>query len=153
MTLINNTLNYALDNGLLFGVAFVGTAGFMGYKFVSSYFNSNLVDKGIQTDAWEDYSNRSSQMGPESITSLDTVTPISKNISPIISTNTTSEMGTQTITDGASTVTTVLPIPPLNIEMIPNPDILTQITDISIKGYDYFDRASALADMLGLGFM
>ncbi len=29
MTLLNNTLNYALENGLLFGVAFVGTAEFL----------------------------------------------------------------------------------------------------------------------------
>jgi hypothetical protein len=43
--------NYALDNGLLFGVAFAGTVGFIGYKFVSSYLNSFYVDKGIQTDA------------------------------------------------------------------------------------------------------
>jgi hypothetical protein len=43
--------NYALNNDLLFGVAFAGTIGFIGYKFVSSYFNSNLVDKGIQTEA------------------------------------------------------------------------------------------------------
>jgi|GEM_PF-4508594 hypothetical protein len=37
--------------------------------------------------------------------------------------------------------------------MVPNPDVIIQIVDISIKGYDYIDRASALADMLGLGFM
>jgi hypothetical protein len=45
--------NYALDNSLFFGVAFAGTVGFMGYKFVSSYFfkDSFYVDKGIQTSA------------------------------------------------------------------------------------------------------
>jgi hypothetical protein len=41
--------------------------------------------------------------------------------------NTTS--GTQTTTDGASTVTTVLPIPPVNVEIVPNPDL----TDLNIK--------------------
>jgi hypothetical protein len=44
-------LNYALDNSLLFGVAFAGTAGLIGYKFVSSYLNSFYLDKGIQTSA------------------------------------------------------------------------------------------------------
>jgi hypothetical protein len=63
-------------------------------------------------------------MAPESITSLDTVTPISENISPVITTHSSSEVGAQTITDGTSTVTTVLPIPPVNIETVPNPDIL-----------------------------
>ena len=51
MTLINNTLNYALDNSLFFGVAFAGTVGFIGYKFVSSYLNSVYIDKGVQTSA------------------------------------------------------------------------------------------------------
>ncbi len=62
-------------------------------------------------------------------------------------------IGTQTITDGSSTVTTVLPIPPVNVEFVPNPDVIMQIVDISNKGYYYIDRASALADMMGLGFM
>jgi hypothetical protein len=48
---IMTLFNYALDNGLLFGVAFVGTAGFMGYKFASAYLNSFYVDKGVQTSA------------------------------------------------------------------------------------------------------
>jgi hypothetical protein len=43
--------NYTLDNGLLFGVAFVGTVGLIGFKFASSYLNSVYLDKSIQTDA------------------------------------------------------------------------------------------------------
>jgi hypothetical protein len=62
-------------------------------------------------------------MAPESVTSIDTITPISDNVSLVISVPSTSEVGTQTMTDGASTVTTVLPIPPINIEIVPNPDI------------------------------
>jgi hypothetical protein len=115
--------NYALDNGLLFGVAFVGTVGFIGYKFATSYINSIYIDKEVQTAAWEDYSDRTSQITSNSITSIDTVTPISDNVSPTFTAHTTSEIGIQTITDGSST-TTVLPIPPINIEMIPNPDIV-----------------------------
>lgn len=122
MILLNNIINYTLDNGLLFGVAFVGTAGFMGYKFASAYLNSFYLDKGVQTSAWEDYSDRPSQIGAESITSIDTVTPISENISPTILT--TSEIVTQTMSDGTSTATTVLPVAPINIETVPNKDIL-----------------------------
>jgi hypothetical protein len=65
-------------------------------------------------------------MGSNSVTSIDTITPISENISPVSSLQTTSEIGTQIITDSISTVTTVLPIPPVNIEMIPNPELLTK---------------------------
>ncbi len=127
MTLLNYTFNYALDNGFLFWGAFAGTVGFIGYKFTSSYLSSFYVEKEVQTEAWEDYSNRPSQIGSNSVTSIDTIKPISENISPVSTLQTTSEVGTQTITDGASTVTTILPIPPVNIEMIPNPDI-TQVT-------------------------
>jgi len=144
-------LNYALDNSLLFGVAFAGTAGLIGYKFVSSYLNSFYLDKGIQTSAWEDYSDRPSQIGSQSLTSIDTVTPISENISPTI--QTTSEIGIQTLTDGTSTVTTVLPIPPVNIEMVPNPDLTNNVVDIIVVGYDYIDRAHALADIACGGFL
>jgi hypothetical protein len=44
--------NYLFENScdLVFYSTFAGTVGFIGYKFVSSYFNSNLVDKGIQTE-------------------------------------------------------------------------------------------------------
>jgi len=121
--------NYLFENSydLVFYSTFAGTIGFMGYKFASSYLNSFYVDKSIQTEAWENYSNRSSQMAPESITSIDTVTPISENISPVITTNTTSEIGTQTIFESISTVTTVLPIPPVNVEIVPNPDLLAKV--------------------------
>jgi len=118
MTFINHTFNYALDSGLLFGVAFAGTAGFIGYKFVSTYLNSfYYVDEGVQTEAWEDYSERLSQITSKSVTSIDTVTP---RFSPIENLNT----GAQTISENTSTVTTVLPIPPVNIEIIPNPEIV-----------------------------
>jgi hypothetical protein len=105
--------------------------------------NSFYVDKGVQTDAWEDYSNRPSLIGPESVTSIDTVTPISDNVSiesPSFSTYTASEVGTQITTDGTSTVTTVLPIPPVNIEIIPNSDIVNTGTVIveNTRAHDYF---------------
>jgi hypothetical protein len=43
--------NYLFDNDLVFYSAFVGMEGFIGYKFVTSYFNSFYVDKGIKTEA------------------------------------------------------------------------------------------------------
>jgi hypothetical protein len=144
-------LNYALDNGFLFYGTFAGIVGLIGYSFTTSYLNSFYADKGIQTDAWEDYSDRPSQIGSQNLTSIDTVTPISENISPTI--QTTSEIGIQTLTDGTSTVTTVLPIPPVKIEMVPNPDLTNNVVDIIVVGYDYIDRAHALADIACGGFL
>jgi len=114
-------LNYLINNDLVFYSMFTGTMGFIGYKFVTSYLNSFYVEKSVQTEAWEDYSDRPSQIGSQSVTSIDTVTPISENISPTV--QTISDLGTQSMSGDASAVTTVLPIPPINIETIPNPDI------------------------------
>lgn len=108
------------NSDIMFYGLYASTACFLGYSFATSYLNSFYVDKGVQTDAWENYSDRPSLIGPESVTSLDTVTPISENISPIAILSTNSEIGIQTITEGASTVTTVLPIPPMDIPMVPN---------------------------------
>jgi len=69
--------NYLLENDLVFFSVFTGTVGFIGYKFASSYLNSFYIDKGVQTEAWEDYSNRPSQIGSDSLTSIHTITPIS----------------------------------------------------------------------------
>ena len=124
---IMTLFNYTLNNDLVFYSMFAGTVGLIGYKFISTYVNSFYVDKGVQTEAWEDYSNRPSLIGPESVTSLDTVTPISQYVSP------TSEVGIQTISDRVSTATTVLPIPPINIEMTPNSDIVRGATSLTIE--------------------
>lgn len=143
--------NFLFENDLVFCSLFAGTIGFMGYKIATSYLNSSYVDKGVQTAAWEDYSNRTSQMASNSVTSIDTVTPISENISPVTTLQTISEVGTQTITDGTSTVTTVLPIPPVNVEMIPNPDLAVNIVNtFFVNGY-YIDKSSEIADMLSIG--
>jgi len=135
-------LNYLLDNDLVFYSLFSGTIGFIGYKFVSSYLNSYYVDQGIQTEAWEDYSDRTSQIGAESVTSIDTISPISENISPTL--QTTSEIGTQILTEGASTVTTVLQIPPVNIEMIPNPDISWATESLIDKGIQTMNNPESI---------
>jgi hypothetical protein len=65
--------NSLIDNDFVFYGLFVTTAGFIRYKFVSSYWNYFYVDKGIQIDAWEDYSERPSQLISNSVTSIDTV--------------------------------------------------------------------------------
>ena len=60
-------------------------AGIFIYSIAKAYKNSFNVSKEIQTDAWEDYSERPSQIIPTSPTSIDTNT---KNFSPIEQLNT-----------------------------------------------------------------
>lgn len=115
--------NYVLDNDLVFGTAFAVTLGLITYGFTKSFINSFYVDKGIQTDSWEDYSDRPSQILSDNITSIDTVAPWlspTESINQISVLGSTSEVGTQTIT-------TVLPIPPMNIPMVPNVELITRV--------------------------
>lgn len=135
--------NYILDNDLVFYSLGSTLAGFMCYRFVSSVYNSYYIDKGVQTDAWEDYSERLSQLRSDSLTSIDTVTHRISPIEHISQVQIISSEGTQTITDSGtnvSTVITVLPIPPVNIEMIPNPDIINTTAAILEKHWaiDYY---------------
>ena len=152
MTLIN----YALDNGLFFYAGFSTVGIAIGYSFVSSLINSykiETVEKGVQTDAWDDFSDRPSLINQASSTSIDTETP---NYSPVEFLNTevqvnldTVETGTQTITESVSTATTMLPVPPMNIEMIPNPDLTNTIIKAITYTADYADRSEMIAHMLG----
>ncbi len=78
---------------------------------------------------------------------MDTVTP---RLSPVEYTDIGSQVnsntigaGNQTITEGASTVTTVLPIPPVNIEIVPNPDIIQFASPEVVQSMA--DKASSVA--------
>ena len=70
--------NYLFENtsDLVFYSTFAGMGYFIGYKFISSYINSFYINKSIQTDAWKNYSNRTNQMGSNSVTSINTITPL-----------------------------------------------------------------------------
>lgn len=124
--------NYLINNESAFYSLFTVTGGFLTYKLVSSWRNSYFIDKEIQTDAWDDYSDRPSQILQTSSMSTDTLTP---RFSPVelinqgtqVNSN-TMEAGIQTSvisTGSSSTATTVLPIPPVDIPIVSNPDIMS----------------------------
>jgi hypothetical protein len=109
--------NYLINNDFVFYSILAGSVGFMGYSFATSYLNSFYVDKGVQTSAWEDYSNRPSQIASDSVTSLETMTPVSPTFvetSPVV----------QATSDNVSTVTTILPMPYPDIAIVSNQDII-----------------------------
>lgn len=125
MTFLNNIL----DNDILFYGMFAGVACHIGLSFLSSVLHSGkgYTNTSVQTDTWEDYSDRPSQIIPDNVTSIDTMTP---RFSPIDSIGAGSQIGpdpleawTQALAGDVSTVTTILPIPPVNIQIVPNTDI------------------------------
>lgn len=147
--------NYILENSdaVIFYSIFTGVAGALGYSFVSSYFNNafaSKVDKGTQTDVWEDYSDRPSQIIQDSVTSIDTQTP---QFSPVEYTSTgsqinssTIEAGSQTINEGASTATTVLPIPNAEVLPVPNTEVLP-VPNVPIQNWDQVAQLIANAPL------
>jgi hypothetical protein len=159
MTLLFKLLNNNMDNDLVFYGLFIGVVGAIGYSFTSKILRKSYVEKGVQTDAENNFSDRPSQIIPDNVTSIDTLSPVSstfKDTSPLIPT--TSEVGTQTI---AGDVT------PVNREVIPSQDIVERVVDLSNAEYiaakveqlnalDPFsatpwtpERVSAMIDTLG----
>lgn len=103
------------------------------------------IDKAVQTDAWEDYSERASQIISDGTSSIDTVTP---RISPMEYVKT----GAQTLAENASNTsnaTTVLPIPPINIQYIPNPDIFHTTMSSAIIDGKIFQQISDILTLFG----
>jgi hypothetical protein len=129
MTFIINSL---LNQDVITYAIFTGVTGALGYSFISSYFNTVKVDTGVQTNDWEDYSDRPSQIiqDSNSVSSMDTMTPGISPTQHISSQQILSDAGTLTVTEGASSTTTVLPIPPVHIEVLPNPD-LQSVLDVN----------------------
>lgn len=114
------------------GMAIGVTCHFGLFLWSYTWHGKEYTDANVQTDAWDNYSDRPSQIISD-ITSIDTQTP---KFSPVEYTSTgsqinssTIETGSQTITDGASTTTTVLPIPPVDINVVPNQDLITKLPD------------------------
>jgi len=124
-------LNSLFNNDLVFYSLFAGTVGFIGYKFASSIWNNSENNSDF------DYLN----------TDLDT------------SSNVYSDLGIQTIPNSVSTGATVLPTPPVNIEIVPNPDLVeyalshkslvkSKIQEINgLYGKEMFDYTITNADL------
>jgi hypothetical protein len=102
--------NYLTDNDIFFFGIFIGVTCHLGLSFLSSTWHGTkgYTDTGVQTDTWEDKSSLIQA---------------------------TSEVGTQTIAGDIDTVTTVLPVQPVNIEIVPNPDIVGRVIDQSSAEY------------------
>lgn len=160
MTLLFKVLNNNLDNDIVFYGLFIGIVGVIGFSFTSQILKKSYTDQSVQTEARENFSDRPSQITPDNVSSIDTLSPVSstiKDTSSLIST--TSEVGIQTIAGD---------ITPVNKEVIPNQDTVGRIVDISNPEYiaakveqlnalDPFsatpwtpERVSAMIDTLGI---
>lgn len=127
MTLLFKLLNNHTDNDLVFYSLFTVVVGAIGYSFARHILRKTYMEKGVQTDAGKNISDRPSQIIPDNVSSIDTLSPVSPTLqdtSPLLPT--TSEVGTQTI---AGDVT------PVNIEVIPSQEIVGRVVDLSNAEY------------------
>jgi hypothetical protein len=127
MTLIIKILNNNLDNDLVFYGLFIGVVGAIGYSFTSKILRKSYVEKGVQTDAEKNSSDIPNQNIPDNVTSTDPLSPVSstfKDTSSLIPK--TSEVGIQTIAEDVT---------PVNIEVIPNQEVVGRVVDLSNAEY------------------
>jgi hypothetical protein len=119
---------------------FIGVVGAIGYSFTSKILNKSYVDKDIQTEAFPNLSDRPSQTIPENLSSIETLSPLSITFKDTSSLNpTTSEVGIQTIAgDVRSELASQIiagDVTPVNKGVIPNPDIVGRLVDLSNAEY------------------
>jgi hypothetical protein len=132
MTILSKIINNNLDNELVFYGLFIVVVGAIGYSFTSKILSKSYVEKGVQSDAEPNLSDIPSQIIPDNVTSINTLSPVSSSssidtLSPVSSTfketssliPTTSEVGIQTIAG----------------DIIPNQDIVGRVVDLSNAEY------------------
>lgn len=115
--------NFNIDNDLVFYGLLIGFVGGIGYSLTSKILIKSYVEKGVQTDAGKTYSDSSSQITPDDFPSIHTLSPSSS---------------TETIKATISSVRTktiAVDKTPVNIEVIPNQDIVERVVDVSNTDY------------------
>ena len=126
MILFDNINNINVISSIIF----TSCIGYIGYSLIIKplYYNYYYKDIGVQTDAWEDFSDRPSQILQTSPIQDDTQTPV---FSPVEFINTGIQANSNTLETGIQTeiesTTTVLPIPPIDIPMVPNLELITKV--------------------------
>jgi hypothetical protein len=130
MTILLKTLNNNLDNDIVFYASLIGIVGAIGYSLTKQILSKSYVEKGVQTDAEENFSDNPSQIIPDNVSSTDTLSPVSSTFEEFEDTSTlrpeTSDVGIQTIPGDVTLV---------NTEVIPNRDIAERVVDLSNAEY------------------
>lgn len=127
MSLLFKILNNNLDNDIVFYGAFIGVVGAIGYSLAKQILRKSYVDKGVQTNTEENFSDKPNQIDSDNMTSTDTSSPLSSTFDDTLTLiPTTSEVGIQTISGDVT---------PVNREIIPNQDISKRVVDLSNAEY------------------
>lgn len=127
MTIILNTLNNNLDNDIVFYASLIGIVGAIGFSFTKQILSKSYVEKGVQTNAEENFSDNPSQIIPDNVSSTDTLSPVSSTFEDTSTLRPeTSDVGIQTIPGDVTLI---------NTEVIPNRDIAERVVDLSNAEY------------------
>jgi hypothetical protein len=121
-----NIINNIIDNDILFFGMFAGVVCHLGFSFVRAIqpVKKEMTETGVQTDALEESSDRPSEIIQDNLTSIDTLSPVSpafEDTSTIIPSS--SQVGTSTIAED------------VNIEVVPNQEIVGSVVDPSNAEY------------------
>src|ERR1700761_3397444 len=134
-----NILNHILDQDILFYGMFAGVVCHMSL-FLLSVIPKEKIEKGVQTDALEEFSDRPSHIIQDNLNSIETVTPVSQTIEDTsVAIPSTSQVGTSSTSQAGTPSTSQVGTPTIaediNIEVAPNPDIVGRAIDPSNAEY------------------
>lgn len=175
MTLLYHILNNNLDNDLALYFVFFWISGAVTYSFTKNILSKSYVEKGVQTDVTQNYSNSSSQTIQDNETSIGTLSRVSSSssietLSPVSSSSSTETLSpvSSTFQDTSSLIPTVSEVvsPTIVGEVIPNQDIVGRVVDNAeyiaakveqLNALDPFsatpwtpERVNAMIDTLGM---
>jgi hypothetical protein len=86
--------------------------GALGYKIISTYLRSKYLDKGTQTDASENLTDRPNQITQENLALLDSLSPVSSSssiqtLSPVSSSSSLETLSPRTYTSSIQTLSPI----------------------------------------------
>jgi hypothetical protein len=123
--LLIKILNHNLDNDIVFYGVLIGVVGSIGYSFTKQILSKTYVEKGVQTNTEENLTANSSPI--DNVSSIETLSPLSSIFDDTLTlVPTTSDVGIQTIDEDLT---------PVNRAVIPNPDIVGKVVDLSNAEY------------------
>jgi hypothetical protein len=109
--IIYTNTNFIDNEWVLLGIAGC-VVGALGYKIISTYLRSKYLDKGTQTDASENLTDRPNQITQENLALLDSLSPVSSSssiqtLSPVSSSSSLETLSPRTYTSSIQTLSPI----------------------------------------------
>jgi len=135
MTWVITSLSNNLDNDFVFYGVFIGVAGAIGYSLIRKITSKTYIDQDVQTDTVENFSDSSSQILSDNVTSTDTLSPLS-SIDTLSTLSSTDTLSPSSSTDSLSTICSTDTLSPTSSIFKNTSSLISRTSDVGIQTSD-----------------